>query len=82
MVRKVIRIGLHEIQTIDVTCQYCDTMIRYDIKKQPRQICQNCNNDFPDEVFKGLGNLHMAFRYLHQDEKHTTTFEIELKEDH
>ena len=82
MVRKTIRIGLHEIRTVDIVCPYCKTRIQYNLDKYVKITkCPACEKDYPDYVYNGLTHLREAFGYLHQDKKGTTEFEIELKED-
>jgi uncharacterized protein YbaR (Trm112 family) len=82
MVRKTIRIGLHEIKTVDIACPYCRTRIRYDLDKYVKAIeCPACKKEYPDYVYEGLVLLRDAFGRLHQDKKGITEFEIELKDD-
>ncbi len=81
MVRKTIRIGLHEIKTVDIACQFCKTRMQYplDMDFKPHK-CIACGKEYSEDVSRGLTKLREAFGYLHLDKKHITAFEIELKD--
>lgn len=82
MVKKTIRIGLHEMKMVDIACKNCGANIRYQLERGFFKVhkCPVCDDEHKEEYQRALMKLQEVFKDIPNDKKELISFEIDIKD--